>query len=101
MSARENKIITSTPEFKRLVASRGKISMLFTATIFGVYFGFLLLVAFGKEWLSITITIGLTLAIALGIAILVFTWIITGIYIYWANNVYDKQVTELKKQLAE
>jgi uncharacterized membrane protein (DUF485 family) len=38
----------------------------------------------------------LTLGIVLGAACIVVAWIITGFYVYWANNTYDIQIQQVK-----
>jgi uncharacterized membrane protein (DUF485 family) len=40
-----------------------------------------------------------TLGLPIGLGILVFAWILTGIYTYWANTRYDKKINELKKKI--
>ncbi len=40
-----------------------------------------------------------TIAIPIGIGLIALSWIMTGIYTYWANNFYDKEVEEIKKKL--
>ena len=91
--------ISSSKEFQHLVASRWKVSLLLTIIMLVMYFGFLILVAFKKELLAMKLSSGLTLAIPIGIGILVFTWLMTGIYVRWANQSYDKQVEELRKKI--
>jgi uncharacterized membrane protein (DUF485 family) len=38
-------------------------------------------------------------AILIGLGIILFSWLITGAYVYWANNYYDKAVKEIKKEI--
>jgi uncharacterized membrane protein (DUF485 family) len=64
-----------------------------------VYLGFLLVVAYKKETLKMPVGESLNLAIIVGIGIIIFSWLITGVYVYWANNYYDAAVKEIKKDL--
>jgi uncharacterized membrane protein (DUF485 family) len=64
-----------------------------------VYFGFILTIAFNKEILASKINDGLTLGIPVGLGIIILAWLLTGVYVRWANNHYDKKVEELKKKL--
>jgi uncharacterized membrane protein (DUF485 family) len=66
-----------------------------------VYFGFMLSIAFYKEFLSIKIGEHVTLGLPIGIGVIVFAWILTGIYIRWANSKYDKAVRELRNEILE
>jgi uncharacterized membrane protein (DUF485 family) len=66
-----------------------------------VYFGFILSIAFYKELLSFKIGEHITLGLPIGIGIIVFAWILTGIYTRWANSKYDKAVRELRNEILE
>ena len=85
--------------FKKLVSRRWAVSLLLTCIMLFIYIGFLLVVAFDKELLAKEIGPHITLAIPVGLGIIFIAWVLTGIYVYWANNTYDKAVQELKKQV--
>ena len=94
----QEEILQSTA-FKKLVSRRWAVSLLLTLVILFIYIGFLLLVAFNKELLATKIGSQLTLAIPVGLGIIFTAWVLTGIYVYWANNFYDPAVEEIKKKL--
>ena len=94
-----NQAIMQSPEFKKLVSTRWSVSLVLTLVMLAVYIGFLLVVAFNKEFLATKISPNLTLAIPVGLGIILFAWILTGIYVYWANNTYDAAVQKLKDQV--
>lgn len=87
------------PEMHKLIKTRWSIALILTGIMVVIYFGFILLVAFDKPFLAKPIGHNLTLGLPIGIGILVIAWILTGIYVSWANNVYDKKVNELKNKL--
>jgi uncharacterized membrane protein (DUF485 family) len=70
------------------------------------YYGFILLVAFNKQLLSKILidnvataggtAPGLSLGILLGALVIVFAWVLTLIYVYWANTTYDREIHELE-----
>jgi uncharacterized membrane protein (DUF485 family) len=91
--------IIQSPDFKRLVSKRWSVSMIMTITMLVVYIGFLLVVAFNKELLAAKISPNLTWAIPIGLGLILFAWILTGIYVFWANNYYDEAVQELKNKV--
>lgn len=91
--------ILQSADFKKLVSRRWAVSLLLTLTMLVIYIGFLLVVAFNKELLASKIGNNITLAIPVGLGIIFTAWVLTGIYVYWANNSYDKQVQELKKKV--
>lgn len=91
--------ILQSPAFKKLVKNRWNISLTFTFLMLFVYIGFLMVVAYHKETLKMPVGGSLNLAIIVGIGIIIFSWLITGVYVYWANNYYDAEVKEIKKDL--
>lgn len=63
-----------------------------------VYYGFIMLVAFNKELLSSRMGEGvMTWGIPIGIFVIVFTVIITGIYVRRANSEFDDLTAEIHK----
>jgi uncharacterized membrane protein (DUF485 family) len=88
------------PEFKRMVKKKWQVSLLLTFLMLIIYFGFILLIAFDKPFLAKPIGKNLTIGLPIGIGILIFAWLLTGVYTWWANKYYDKQVDELKKKMS-
>jgi uncharacterized membrane protein (DUF485 family) len=99
MSKTKTNEILQSPAFRKLVKNRWNISLTFTFLMLFVYIGFLMVVAYQKETLKMPVGDSLNLAIIVGIGIIVFSWLITGVYVYWANNYYDAAVNEIKKDL--
>jgi len=87
------------PEFRSLVRQKWRISLLLTFLMLFVYFGFILLIAFDKSFLARPFGKDLTIGLPIGIGILIFAWLLTGIYTVWANRIYDRKVEELKKKI--
>ncbi|MEW6507084.1 MAG: DUF485 domain-containing protein [Bacteroidota bacterium] len=95
------KEILQSPQFKNLVQQRLTVSISLTIIMLVVYFGFILSIAFYKEFLSIKIGEHLTLGLPIGIGLIIFAWLLTGFYIRWANRKYDKAVRELRNEVLE
>lgn len=93
--------ILNSEKFKELVKKRLTVSISLTVIILLVYFGFILSIAFYKEFLSIKIGEHLTLGLPIGIGIIIFAWLLTGIYTRWANRKYDRAVRELRNEVLE
>lgn len=87
------------PEFKHLVKQKWLVSLLLTFLMLIIYFGFILLIAFDKPFLAKPIGNNLTIGLPIGIGILIISWLLTGVYTWWANKSYDKKVNELKKKM--
>ncbi|MFO0593622.1 MAG: DUF485 domain-containing protein [Polyangiaceae bacterium] len=80
---------------------RQTIAMVLTGIMMAAYFGFILLVAFDKPLLGTLIGRGLSLGIALGAAVIVVAWIVTGVYVYWANKRYDSVAADARRASEE
>ncbi|PQV65159.1 putative membrane protein, DUF485 family [Abditibacterium utsteinense] len=83
------------PQFQELVRAKSRLSRTLSLLMFAAYFGFVLLLAWAPEVLSQKVG-SATLGIPLGIGVIVFAWILTGIYVRWANGAYDSMVARVK-----
>jgi uncharacterized membrane protein (DUF485 family) len=75
------------------------VALALTAAMMLLYFGFILLVAFGKPLLARQLTDGLSLGILLGALVIVASWVLIWIYTRWANTHYDREVTRLRAEV--
>jgi uncharacterized membrane protein (DUF485 family) len=91
--------LLDSPEFRRLVFRRWRISLVLTACLFVLYYGYILLIATNKEFLSRRIGESTTLGIPIGAAVIIGAWLLTAIYVAWANRYYDAEVTRLRARL--
>jgi uncharacterized membrane protein (DUF485 family) len=62
-----------------------------------IYFGFILLIAFDKPLMGSILTPGLSLGILLGVVVILSAWVLTTIYVRWANRVYDEKIAKLRR----
>ncbi len=85
--------------FKRLVTLRWAVSLTLLVVLFFTYYGFVLMIAGHKEFMSQKIGEVTTLAIPVGIAVIVVAFALTATYVVWANQSYDPEVERLKAQL--
>lgn len=91
--------LIESPDFKALVARRWAVSFTLLALLFVSYYGYILLIATSKAFVSQKVGEVTTLAIPLGVAVIVVAWVLTAAYVVWANRSYDPEVERLKKQL--
>ena len=91
--------VVASPEFKALVKRRWAVSMTMLTLLFVSYYGFVLVVAGNKEFVSQKIDASTTLAIPLGVAVIVFAWLLTAVYVAWANRSYDPEVERLRNEI--
>lgn len=78
-----------------LGTARWKIAGSLTAVMMLVYFGFIALIAYDKPLLATKVAPGLTLGILLGALVIVAAWLLTWVYVRWANAHYDAAVGAL------
>ena len=88
-----------SPDFKRLVRGKWTIAIVLTIVLFIVYYGFILLIAADKPFLSQKIGEYTTLGIPIGVGVIVAAWVLTLIYVVWANRVHDVEVSRLVEEM--
>lgn len=79
-----------------LAARRWRVALPLTVAMLVIYFGFILLIAFDKSLMGQLLADGLSVGILFGALVIVSAWVLTGIYIWWANNHYDPRVRALR-----
>ena len=72
--------------------------MWLTLAMMAVYFGFILLVAFNKPFLATRLGAGvITYAMPIGFGVIIFTIVITVLYVRRANSEYDSLAEQISK----
>ncbi|MGZ5155077.1 MAG: DUF485 domain-containing protein [Caldimonas sp.] len=90
--------IASNPKYQELKAKRTRFGWTLTLAMMVVYYGFILLVAFGKGFLSQRIGDGvMTIGMPIGFGVIVFTVVITAIYVRRANSEFDDLTADVAK----
>ena len=80
---------------RALARARARIAAILTIAMTGIYFGFILLIAFRRDVLGRLVVPGLSLGILLGALVIVGAWVLTWIYVRWCNVNYDSQLRDL------
>ncbi|RJG00727.1 DUF485 domain-containing protein [Noviherbaspirillum sedimenti] len=92
--------IASNPRYQKLVAVRTKFGWTLAVLMLIVYYGYILLIAFNKELLAKRIGDGvMTWGIPIGLFVILFTVIITGIYVSRANKEFDDLTAAIRKEV--
>jgi uncharacterized membrane protein (DUF485 family) len=90
--------IASNPHYQELKAKRTRFGWWLTLAMMVVYYGFILLVAFNKSFLSQRLGEGvMTVGIPIGFGVIVFTIIITAYYVNRANSEFDALADKVAK----
>jgi uncharacterized membrane protein (DUF485 family) len=90
--------IDASSRLREVDRARWRIALLLTGAMILLYFGFIGLVAFGRPILAMRVAPGLSLGILLGALVIVISWILTWIYVRWANVHYDPRVQALSRE---
>ena len=94
--------IEANPKYHELRRKRNSFGWLLTIIMMVVYYGYIALIAFNKPFLAQPIGAGVTsVGIPIGMGVIVFTIIITGIYVRRANDEYDRLTAEILKDASK
>ena len=94
--------IEADPKYHELRHKRNTFGWTLTALMLIVYFGYIALIAFNKPFLAQPIGNGVTtLGIPIGLGVIIFTVVITGIYVRRANGEYDRLTAEILAEAAK
>ncbi len=96
-----NKEMLESPEFKKLVSTRWTVSLILLAGVFITYYGYIMLIAYNHAFMASKINPDgvTTWGIPLGVLTIVLAWVLTLIYVLWANTKYDHEVKRLREQM--
>lgn len=90
--------ISQHPKYQELKAKRTRFGWWLTLAMMVVYYGFILLVAFNKPFLSQRLGEGvMTMGIPIGFGVIVFTVLITAFYVQRANSEFDDLTADIAK----
>jgi len=90
--------VINNPKYQELKAKRSGYGWWLTLAMMVVYYGFIMLVAFNKEFLSQKLGDGvMTIGIPIGFGVIVFTVVITAIYVRRANSEFDDLTAEITR----
>jgi uncharacterized membrane protein (DUF485 family) len=90
--------ILKNPKYHELKNKRSRFGWWLTLAMMIVYYGFITLVAFDKDFLAKPLGAGvMTLGIPVGFGVIVFTIVITAIYVKRANSEFDELSSEITR----
>jgi uncharacterized membrane protein (DUF485 family) len=93
--------IKSNPKYHELVSKRSKFAWILAVLMLLIYYGFILIIAFNKEFLSQQLWEGsiTTVGIPIGLGVIISAFILTGIYVFRANSEFDRLTREIKEEV--
>ncbi len=91
--------ILADPNYQALRSRRLSFGWMLTIAMLVVYYGFIAIIAFDKALLAKPLGQGvMTWGIPVGFGVIVFTIIITAIYVMRANSEYDELTDRVKRE---
>jgi uncharacterized membrane protein (DUF485 family) len=95
------KKIKASAAYRELVHKRSRLGWALTVLVLIVYYGYVLLIAFDKDLLAARMGAGvMTWGMPIGLFVIVFTVVITGLYVRHANSTYDELTDKIKREAA-
>ncbi|CAJ0873286.1 Inner membrane protein YjcH [Ralstonia sp. LMG 32965] len=94
--------IEAHPKYAQLKQRRNRLGLVLTVLMLAVYYGYIALIAFDKPFLAKPVGTGvMSVGVPVGMAVIIFTVVITGIYVRRANSEYDQLTQDILKDVAK
>ena len=94
--------IQSHPKYLELKRKRNSFGWLLTILMMVVYYGYIALIAFDKPFLAQHIGDGvMSLGVPIGLGVIIFTVVITAIYVRRANGEFDELTVAILKDVSK
>ncbi|CAJ0712688.1 MAG: DUF485 domain-containing protein [Ralstonia sp.] len=94
--------IEAHPKYAQLKQRRNRLGLVLTVLMLAVYYGYIALIAFDKAFLAKPVGTGvMSVGMPVGMAVIIFTVVITGIYVRRANSEYDQLTQDILKDVAK
>ena len=94
--------IQANPKYQELRSKRSSFGWWLTLLMMVVYYGYIALIAWNKPFLSQPLGTGVTtIGVPIGMGVIIFTVVITGIYVRRANSEFDKLTREILEDVAK
>ena len=94
--------IRANPKYLELKRKRSSFGWWLTLLMMVVYYGYIALIAWNKPFLAQPLGNGVTtLGVPIGMGVIIFTIIITGIYVRRANGEFDRLTREILQDISK
>ena len=89
--------IFEVEEFRQLSREKSRFSWFLAILIMMIYFSFILVIAFIPEFFAQPVFEGsvISIGIPIGLLVILSSFLLTGIYVYRANQYYDQKNRDL------
>ena len=94
--------IRANPKYQELKRKRSSFGWWLTLLMMVVYYGYIALIAWNKPFLSQPLGSGVTtIGVPIGMGVIIFTIVITGIYVRRANTEFDALTRDILEDVAK
>lgn len=94
--------IQANPKYQELRRKRSAFGWWLTLAMMLVYYGYIALIAWDKEFLAQRLGNGVTtLGVPIGMGVIIFTIVITGLYVRRANGEFDVLTRDILEDAAK
>ena len=95
--------IQQNPKYLELASRRGRLAWTLSAIVCVIFYGFILMIAFTPGILTAPISAGsvIPLGLPLGVGVIVVCCVLTGIYVYESNQLFDPLFEEIVKEASK
>ncbi|WP_126979626.1 DUF485 domain-containing protein [Saezia sanguinis] len=94
--------IEANPDYIALRKKRNLLGGSLTLVVLVIYYGFISLIAFDKEFLAKRIGEGVTtIGVPIGLGVIVVMIILTAFYVRQANRSYDGLIEKIKSEIQQ
>jgi uncharacterized membrane protein (DUF485 family) len=90
--------IKNNPKFQQLVKTRSAFAWKLAIAMLVVYYAFILTIAFSPTTLGASMGGIITVGIPVGVGIILFAFILTGVYVKRANTEFDALTQAIKEE---
>jgi uncharacterized membrane protein (DUF485 family) len=92
--------IRANPKYQEFVSVRNTYSFMMSVLMLIAYYGYILLIAFDKQLLSQKLGAGMvtSIGIPMGVGVILFTIVLTWIYVRRANSDFDDRTADIIKE---
>ena len=91
-----HRTVLDSEEFRQLVAGRWRVSLVLTLLLFVLYYGYIILIATNRQFVSRRVSGATTSGILIATGVIAGAWVLTAAYVVWANRHYDPAVARLR-----
>ncbi len=95
--------IQNNPKYHELISRRDSLAWTLSAIVCVLYFGFILMIAFTPDILTSPISAGgvIPVGMLIGVGVIVASCLLTGIYVYRANEIFDPLTQEIIREASK